>query len=147
MGKVEAITLMFIALELFGQNTTASAGGSEKCDVLPCTENILFEVDYSVCKALIPGYEVDEKKAGTITFMGKTEPESTFALLMSRSVAAHYGYPTSYSKDSPYVKKFTPDVITIRVENGQLFANEHALPKTARDDIITSCKRYEATGA
>lgn len=108
---------------------------------MPCSDNILFEVDYSVCKALIPGYEVDEKKAGSITFMGKTEPGSSFALLMSRSVAAHLGYPTSY------VKKFTPDVITIRVENGHLFANEHALPKTARDDIIRLCRRYEATGA
>ena len=147
MGKLEAITLMLIALELFGQNTAASAGESEECEVLPCTENILFEVDYSVCKALIQGYEVDEKKVGSMTFMGKTEPDSTFALLLSRSVAAHYGYPTSYSKNSPYVKKFTPDVITIRVENGQLFANEHALPNTARDDIIRSCRRFEAAGA
>jgi hypothetical protein len=147
MGKLGAITFIVVALELFAQHTTASAGESEECDVLPCTENILFEVDYVVCKALIPGYEVDEKKAGSMTVDGKAEPDSTFALLMSRSVAPALGYPTSFSKNSPYVKKLTPNVITIRVENGQFFANEHALQKTARDHIIRSCRRYEATRA
>src|SRR5262249_14514267 len=119
MQKLVAIALMFIALDLFGHNATASPGESQDCDALPCTEKILFDIHYSVCKALIPGYEVDEKKVGDT---GTNNPPSSFSLLMSRRIAAAYGYPTSYSKNSPYVQKYTPVIITIRVENGQLFA-------------------------
>jgi hypothetical protein len=146
MSCRRTIMLIGVALGLLGKSELLSASESVErvaCEGVACDdENLSFEIDYSVCAALIPGYEVDPTKTGTMTALGSTKPLSSLLLIMSVELAADLGFPTQRVEN-----KYGFAIGTSQVVDGEVLINDQALGQPGRDYLKGLCRRFEATKA
>jgi len=146
MKRDWVITFLGMVLGLLGKSEPLSAADPVEliaCEEGACSdENLSFEIEYSVCAALIPGYEVDNTKTGTITAFGSTEPLSHFYIIMPVELASDLGFPTQRAEN-----KYGFAIGTSRAVNGEVLINDQVLGQPGRDYLKGLCRRFQATTA